>query len=160
MDAMFKICGLAVAASLTHIADAVAAPPPPPPIFINEMAKRIVPTQTTRSFDQYADGLADDLTISINGAHVAAGKAAWIAAERHKLGKVDRHVLGFVEGPDSILVIDRYDDRSDLPSSPTLLFDPRYKTRATQYSVGRDHLIHVIRILDVDGGQIETQMSP
>lgn len=159
MKAMFKMCGIAAAvASLTHIA--AASPPPPPPTFIDELAQRIVPTQTTGSFDQYTSALADDLTISINGALVTSGKAAWIAAERHRLGKVDRRVLAFVEGHDSILVIDRYDDRSALPTSPGLLFDPRYKTRAVQYSVGSDHLVHAIRILDVDGFVLKTQPLP
>ena len=130
---------------------AISSPPPPPPSYVTDLAKRVVPTQTEATFNDYAATFADDLTVSIDGASVASSRAAWIAKERHRLGKVDRRVLGYVEGYNSILVIDRYDDRSDLPTSPTMLFDPRYITRAVQYQVGDDHLIHVIRIVQTEG---------
>jgi hypothetical protein len=138
-------------ASLMGGTAAVASVPPPPPAYIDELAKQIVPTQTVETFDRYASSIADDVTVSVDGKQVAASKTAWIAVERHRLGKVDRHVLGYVEGYDSILVIDRFDDRSDLPTSPNMLFDPRYKTRALQYQFGADHLIHAIRIVQEDG---------
>ena len=128
-----------------------ASPPPPPPAFIDELAKRIVPTPTTSSFDYYIAAFADDLTVTVDGKQIAATKAVWVSAERHKLGKTDRFVVGFAEGYDAVLVVDRYDDRSDLPSSPTMLFDPRYKARALRYAVGPDHLVHNIEIVQTDG---------
>jgi hypothetical protein len=144
-----QICVMALAVSLPTVA--AAAPPPPPPGFIGALAKRIVPTQTPNSFDQYANALGDDLKVSINGRQAAADKTAWLMSERRKLGRVDRRILGLVEGRDSILVLDRYDDRSGLPTSPNLLFDPRYKTRAVRYEIGADHLIHAIHIVETEG---------
>lgn len=141
---------LALIAALLSV-PAIGAPPPPPPSYIGDLARRIVPTQTDATFDDYTNALADDLTVSIDGVSVASGKPAWIAIERHRLGKVDRRVLGYVEGYNAILVIDRFDDRSDLPASSTMLFDPRYKTRAIQYRIGDDHLVHAIRIVQADG---------
>ncbi len=82
---------------------------------------------------------------------MAATKAAWIAIERKRLGKVDRTVLGFVEGYDNVLVFDRFDDRSGVPTAPDTSYDARYKTRASQYAVGPDHLVHAIRIVQADG---------
>ncbi|EGY00939.1 hypothetical protein AZA_76218 [Nitrospirillum viridazoti Y2] len=128
---------------------AIAAPGPPPPSFILEMTKQISSTQTPATFERYAALLADDLVVTVDGKQVAADKAAWLAAERHRLGKVDRHLLGYVPGRDTILVFDEYDDRSDLPPGP--LSDSRYLTRALQYVLGDDHLIHCIRIVQSDG---------
>lgn len=115
------------------------------------MAKVVAPTLTTATFDAYAKLLADDLTVTVDGKAVAADKAAWLAAERHRLGKVDRTMVAHVEGYDTLLVIDRYDDRSDLPDRPGLLFDPRYLIRAVQYQTGSDHLVHAIRIVQSPG---------
>lgn len=124
---------------------------PAPPAFIDALATQIVPTQTDSTFDQYLAALADDLTVTVDEKQVAENKADWAAAERHRIGKVDRFVIGFAEGYDAILIIERYDDRSNLPSSSSILFDPRYKARAVRYAVGADHLIHAIQIVQTDG---------
>lgn len=130
---------------------ASASIPPPPPDYIMAMAKVMAPTLTPASFEPYTKLLADDLTVSVDGKPVAANKAAWLAVERSRLGKVDRTMLAHVEGYDTLLVIDRYDDRSDLPDNPKMLFDPRYVIRAVQYQVGDDHLVHTIRIVQSPG---------
>ena len=132
---------------------AAASPPPPPPAFVSEIAKELVPTQTVETFDGYASVLADDVTVSLDGKTIAANKSEWLAAERVRLGKVDRFVYGYAEGRDTILVFDRFDDRSDTicPRGHTCLFDPRYQARAVQYQIGADHLVHAIRIVKTDG---------
>jgi len=124
---------------------------PAPPSFIDDLAKQLVPTPTTSSFDRYVAVFADDLTVTIDGRQIARNKVAWVATERHRLGKVDRVVVGFAKGYDALLIIERYDDRSDLPSSPAILFDPRYKARAVRYAVGPDHLVHSIQIVQTEG---------
>jgi len=146
---LLLVCGSALSMMLASSVEASVQPPPP--AFIDELAKQIVPTPTTSSFERYVAAFADDLTVSIDGKQIAASKADWVAAERPRLGKVDRFVVGFAEGYDALLVIERYDDRSNLPSSPTMLFDPRYKARAVRYAVGSDHLIHSIQIVQTDG---------
>ncbi|WP_140851272.1 hypothetical protein [Sphingomonas glacialis] len=148
-QAMMTVRGLAVSMMLTS--GAIASAPPAPPVFIDELATRIVPTQSAASFDAYCATFANDLTVTVDGKRIAGNKAAWVAAEHHRLGKVDRFVVGFAEGYDALLVIERYDDRSDLPVSPSVLFDPRYKARAVRYAVGPDHLIHTIQIAETDG---------
>ncbi len=141
----------AVALSLFPAGAAFASPGPPPPEFIVNAARHVVPTQTAATFDLYAADLAGDLKVWVNGKEVTAGKEAWLALERHRLGKVDRRVLGYATGQDSILVIDQFDDRSNLPNNPHALFDPRYQTRAVQYQFGNDKMIHTIRITETDG---------
>lgn len=147
------IAALATASAFSLIAAkaAFASPGPPPPAYIVDIAGHLVATPTAATFDRYAADLASDLTVWDNGKEIASNKAAWIAQERHRLGKVDRRALGYVAGRDSILVIDQFDDRSDLPDYPHMLFDPRYETRALHYRVGPDHLIHEIRIVETDG---------
>lgn len=142
---------VATAFSLAQANTAFASPGPPPPEYIINAARQVIPTQTAATFGQYAAELANDLTVWVNDKEVASDKATWLALERHRLGKVDRRVLGYVEGYDSVLVIDRYDDRSDLPEDSHAIFDPRYKTRAVRYRFGPDHLVHVIRIIETDG---------
>lgn len=142
---------LAATLSLAAAEAALASPGPPPPDYIVEAARQLVPTQTAATFDRYADELAKDVTVSSDGTLIASGKAAWLALERHRLGKIDRRVLGYVDGYDSILVIDQFDDRSDVPDNPHAIFDPRYKTRALQYRFGADHKVHAIRITQTDG---------
>ena len=139
-------------AALTLASSVAAGPPPPPPSFIDEMAKQLVPTQTSASFDHYAAALADDLTVTLNSKTIAANKADWLTIERTRLGKVDRTVYGYSEGRDTILVFDRFDDLSDehCPHDGTCVFDPRHHSRAVQYQFGPDHLVHAIRILDSD----------
>lgn len=148
--AMRLIWGLALA-TMGHGVAMASPPGPPPPAFIDDLAKRIVPNQTASTFDAYAATLATDLIVTLDGKTIASDKTAWIAAERHRLGKVDRFVIGYAEGYDALLVIERSDDRSDLPSSPAMLFDPRYKARALRYVVGADKLIHAIQIVETDG---------
>lgn len=143
------IFGLAFGMTFASAASSSVAPPPPS--FINDLAKQIVPTPTASSFDQYVAVFADDLTVTMDGKQIAPNKVAWVASERHRLGKVDRFVVGFAEGYDALLFIERYDDRSDLPFSPGMLFDPRYKARAVRYAVGADHLVHNIQIVQTDG---------
>lgn len=138
-------------AALVSGNDAQASPGPPPPQYVSEIAKHIVPNQTATSFDRYAGDLAPDLSVWTDGTRTALGKEAWLAIERRRLGKVDRRVLGYVTGYDSILVIDRFDDRSGLPDTPGAVFDPRYKIRAVHYDLGTDHLIHTIRITQTEG---------
>lgn len=130
-----------------------ASPPPPPPSFVDDVAKQLVPTQTSATFDRYASLLANDLTVTIDGKKIAANKAEWLAIERSRLGKIDRSVYGYAEGRDNVLVFDRYDDRSDehCPEPHTCVFDPRSHARAVQYQLGPDHLVHSIRIVQSDG---------
>lgn len=131
----------------------IASPPPPPPSFIDDVAKQLVPTQTPTSFASYASLLANDLTVTLDGATIAASKDEWLAIERARLGKIDRSIYGYAEGRDNILVFDRFDDRSDehCPQGHTCVFDPRYHARAVQYQLGPDHLVHAIRIVQSDG---------
>ncbi|WP_145612359.1 hypothetical protein [Nitrospirillum amazonense] len=140
------IRGLLVIGAFWLIGDmAVAAPPPPPPLFVLEIAKQVVPTQTAESFDRYAAILADDLTVTTDGKEVARSKHDWLVDERRRIGRVDRQVIGHSEGYRSILVVDRYDDQSDLPPGP--LYHDHYLTRAVQYELGDDQLVHAIRIV-------------
>ncbi|MEG8038030.1 hypothetical protein QP166_01215 [Sphingomonas sp. LR60] len=110
---------------------------------------QVVPTATAATFDAYAADLAPDLAVTINGAPVAHDKAAWVAMERHRLGKLDRHVISYTPGWDSILVLDECDDRSDVPAG--VIADPRYRTRAIRYTFGDDHLVHAIGIIETEG---------
>ena len=132
---------------------ALAAPPPPPPEFIDQIAQQLLPTPTLDNFDRYAAPLADDLKVTINGSEVASSKAAWLAIQRQRLGKLDRFVYGYAEGRDNILIMDRFDDRSDehCPSGEACVFDPRWHARALRYKIGADHLVHLIRILETNG---------
>jgi hypothetical protein len=146
--------GLTIGFTTLAVPDfALASPPPPPPAFLDDIAKQLIPTETVESFDRYAALLADDLTVTINGKEIAANKPGWLAIERQRLGKVDRFVYGYAEGRDSILILDRIDDRSDehCPSGNSCVFDPRYVSRAAQYQIGGDHLVHVIQIVQSDG---------
>jgi len=141
------ICGLAFGmVSASTVSASVA---PPPPSFIDDIAKQIVPAPTASSFDHYVAVFADDLTVTMDGKQIAPNKVAWVATERHRLGKVDRFVVGFAKGYDALLVIERYDDRSGI--SPEMLADPRYTARAVRYAVGSDHLVHNIQIVQTDG---------
>ena len=132
---------------------AVASPPPPPPAFVDDIAKRLLPTQTIASFDRYADLLTDNLTVTLNGKTIAANKADWLAIERARLGKVDRSVYGYAEGRDNLLVFDRFDDLSDehCRQPGNCVFGPRSHARAVQYQLGPDHLVHSIQIVESDG---------
>lgn len=132
-------------------APTLASPGPLPPEYIMKASKRLVPTQTAATFEGYAGEMASDLSVWIDGEKIASSKASWLAIERRRIGKVDRHVLGYVDGYDSILVVDLFDDRSDLPENPNLLFDPRFKTRAVQYRFGLDRKVHTIRITQTEG---------
>jgi hypothetical protein len=98
----------------------------------------------------YAALFADDLHVFLNDNEIVQDKAAWITSQKARLGKVDRNVIGYSEGQDSVLVVDQYDDRSALPIRPGLIFDSRFVTRAERYQFGPDHLIHEVRM--VQGG--------
>ena len=143
---------LAVAIGSILCSPAIASPPPPPPQFIDDIARQLIPTPTPESLDKYAGLLANDLKVTINDSEVAASKPAWLAMERERLGKVDRFVYGYAEGRDNILIMDRFDDRSDehCPLGDRCLFDPRWHARAVRYEIGRDHLVHAIRIFETD----------
>ena len=147
------VLGLAMTAILAGMSAnvATASPGPPPPEYVSEIAKHVVPTLTQATFNRYAGDFGDDLRVSLDGKEIASSKANWLALERRRLGMVERHVLGYTNGYDSILVFDRFDDRSDLPDIPTMHFDARYKTRAVQYQIGADHMIHTILITQVEG---------
>lgn len=138
--------------SFSTATPALAAPPPPPPVFIDQIAQQLLPTPSEANFDHYAALLAGNLKVFVNGDAVASGKPAWLAIERQRLGKVDRFVYGFAEGRDNVLIMDRFDDRSDehCPPGDKCIFDPRWHARAVRYDIGADHLIHDIRILDTD----------
>ena len=144
---------LLLLASSTFASSATASPAPPPPAFIDNIARQLMQTQTSASFDQYAGLLADDLTVTLDGNMVAANKAEWLKIERYRLGKIDRSVYGYAEGRNNLLVFERFDDRSDerCPQGGTCVFDPRYHSRAVQYQFGPDHLVHFIRIVQSDG---------
>jgi hypothetical protein len=132
---------------------ALASPPPPPPAFVDQIAEQLVPTPTPGNLDRYAALFAGDLKVTVNGKEIAADKGAWLEVVRNRLGKVDRYVYGYAEGSDSILVMDRFDDRSDehCPPGGTCVFDPRWHSRAVRYEIGSDHLVHAIRIVESDG---------
>lgn len=146
----FRVLTFAAAASIGTAS--YAAPPPPPPAFVDEIARQLIPTPSAANFERYAALLAADLKVTLNGKEVASTKPAWLAMERHRLGKVDRFVYGYAEGRDNILIMDRFDDRSDEHcwSGSGCQFDPRWHARAVRYDIGADHLVHAIRILDAD----------
>ncbi|WP_294197237.1 hypothetical protein [uncultured Sphingomonas sp.] len=137
------------AVSLMSGGASFASPGPPPPDYIMASVKRVVPTATATTFDASVADLAPDLTVTVNGETVARDKAAWVATERHRLGKLDRRVLSYTLGWDSILVLDQYDDHSDVP--PGAFSDARPRTRAVRYAFGEDHLVHTIRIVETEG---------
>ncbi|WP_242152424.1 hypothetical protein [Sphingomonas sp. BAUL-RG-20F-R05-02] len=139
------ICSLALAAPV------LASPGPPPPDYIVEAAKHLVPTQTAATFDGYADELAGDVTVWVDGEKIASNKADWLVMERRRVGKVDRRVLGYAVGYNTILVFDQFDDRSALPDNPDMVFDSRFLTRAVQYRFGPDHMIHAIHVTQTEG---------
>ena len=147
------LCALLISVAASTDDTAIAAPPPPPPRFVSAIARELVSTPTPETFARFASLFADNLKVTVNGKDVAASKAAWLAIERTRLGKVDRFVYGYTEARDSVLIIDRFDDRSDLhcPAGHTCVFDPRYLVRAIRYEIGADHLIHGIRMVQSDG---------
>lgn len=126
-----------------------AAPPPPPPQFIQSIVERLLPTPTASGFAGYAGLFADDFTVTANGKTIAASKEGWLTLERPRLGKVSRFVYGFAADSHSILILDRFDDRSDehCPPGDHCIFDPRWAARALRYEIGADRLVHRIRIL-------------
>jgi hypothetical protein len=146
----FRLVVFGVATSVATAS--YGAPPPPPPAFIDGIARQLVATPSSGNFDGYAALLGSDLEVTLNGKRVASGKPAWLAIERQRLGKVDRFVYGYAEGRDNVLIMDRFDDRSDehCPSGSGCVFDPRWHARAVRYDIGADHLIHAIHILDTD----------
>ena len=109
-------------------ASAFAAPPPPPPEYIADAAQALTAELTPKNFESYTALFADDT--HVNGSEVAANKAAWLTMQKMLIGKVDRKIIGYSEGADDVFVVDRYDDRSALPTAPDLVFDARYVTRA------------------------------
>jgi hypothetical protein len=132
---------------------AFASPPPPPPDFVDAMAQQLLRTPSADDLAPYAALLADDLKVIDNGTAIATSKAAWLAIQRHRLGKVDRRVQGYAEGSDNVLIFDSFDDLSDehCPDGRTCVFDPRFHSRAVRYEIGADHLVHAIRIVESDG---------
>jgi hypothetical protein len=147
----FRILSFAVVAAVAAPTYAFS-PPPPPPAFIDDIARQLLPNPSADNFDRYAALLASDLEVTLNGHRQAKGKPAWLAIERQRLGKVDRFVYGYSEGRDSILIMDRFDDRSDehCPSGSGCVFDPRWHARAVRFDIGPDRLVHAIRILETD----------
>lgn len=143
---------LALAISLSLCSPAASSPPPPPPKFIDDIARQLIPTPSATNLDQYAALLANDLKVTVNGVETTASKSAWLAIQRDRLGKTDRFVYGYAVGRDNILVMDRFDDRSDAAclTGHSCTFDPRWHARAVRYEIGPDHLIHAIRILETD----------
>ena len=140
---------LAVVLTLLPFA-ARAAPPPPPPEFIDNAARVLSADLTPQNFEDHANLFADDLHVFEDGRLIASNKSLWLDRERGQLGKVERHLIGYAEGRDNVLIVDEFDDRSGLPVRPGLLFDPRFVTRAVRYSFGEDHLVHEVRL--VQGG--------
>ena len=144
---------LVLAIGLCLCSPVASSPPPPPPQFIDDIARQLIPTPTAESLDRYAALLANDLKVTVNEVEVAASKPAWLAIQRERLGKIDRFVYGYAEGRDNILIMDRFDDRSDEAclAGHSCLFDPRWHARAVRYEIGPDRLVHAIRILETDG---------
>lgn len=142
-----------VLASVALASSAAASPPPPPPAFIGELASRLIPTPTAEGFDRYSDLVADDLKVTINGNTISRNKSEWLALERSRLGKVDRPVFGHAEGRDNLLILDRFDDKSDehCPPGGLCVFDPRFHVRASRYQIGADHRVHSIQIVESEG---------
>jgi hypothetical protein len=130
---------------------ASAAPPPPPPGYIADAAQALMEDVTPQNFEVYAAAFASDLHVFLNDREIAPNKAAWIALQRSRLGKVDRSVIGHSEGWDSVFIVGQYDDRSGLPVGQGLIFDPRFVTRAERYQFGPDHLIHELRMIQGGG---------
>lgn len=142
---------LLLAISLSFTAGvASAAPPPPPPEYIANAAQTLTAQITPDNFGAYAAVFASDTRVFLDGAVIAANKATWTALQKALVGKVDRKIIGYSEGINSLFVVDQYDDRSALATSTNLLLDARYVTRAEVYEFGPDHLIHQVRI--VQGG--------
>jgi hypothetical protein len=137
-------------AALVLAPAAALASPPPPPEFVSRAGAVLADDLTPQTFDAYAAAFADDLHVFVDGREVAPDKATWLQAEKRLLGKVERHVLGGALGRDNLLLVDEYDDRSDVPPNPNFLADPRFVTRALRFSFGPDHLVHELRI--VQGG--------
>ena len=143
---------LALTLGLSVCCPAIAAPPPPPPQFVDDIARRLLPAPSLPSFDDYAALLANDLKVTVNGKVVARSKPEWLAIERQHLSKAGRYAYALAEGRDNILIIDRFDDRSDehCPPAHGCLFDPRWHSRAVRYQLGMDHLIHAIDMLEAE----------
>ena len=129
---------------------AFAAPPPPPPAYIYDTVDVLTADVTPQNLQKYSAVFADDLRVFLNGVELASDKATWITFQEARIGRIDRRVIGHSEGLDSLMIVERYDDRSALPVAPGLIFDPRYLTRVERYQFGSDHLIHELRI--VEGG--------
>jgi|SRR5579884_2266743 len=129
-----------------------ASPPPPPPRFAQAIAEQLITTPSEANFAAYAALLADDLTVIANGRKIAANKREWLSLEQARLERVDRFVYGFAADNHSVLILDRFDDRSDehCPTGHKCIFDPRWVARAMRYEIGADHLVHQIRILQTD----------
>ena len=145
--------GLLVAASLA------AAPPPPPPDYVSDAGKLLI-AKADHDAAKLAPLFADDVAVFENGKQIAAAKPGWMALVAADLLHYNGRVLAFSEGFGSarlgegsgmLLVIDTFDtvDRTNL--LPTFLADPRMATRTTLYQFGADHLIHIVRIVKVDG---------
>lgn len=135
---------------------AFASPPPPPPQYVSEIAQALLPNQTVATFDRYADLMSNDIKVTIDGSVIADGKQQWLRIERERLGKVLRRPIAYAEGGVenrdgafylNIMVIDQFDDQSDIDPNSSAASEPRYATRAVKYSIGDDRLIHAIDIL-------------
>jgi len=135
-------------------APALASPPPPPPPFVSEAAAILTADIDAASFDRFARLFADDVVAYQGGTTIAAGKSAWLALERGRIGAFHRRVDSYSESnmpsngtSGELLVIDEVD-----PVAPAnIVADPRWTTRATLYEFGPDRLIHTVRIIQTQG---------
>jgi hypothetical protein len=78
--------------------EASAAPPPPPPEYVAKVTIELIRNLTPQSLEAYSANFADDLRVFVNGLQLAKDKKAWLTLERRRLGKFNRHVIGYAEG--------------------------------------------------------------
>jgi hypothetical protein len=147
------VLGIVLAAmfSVAALHEAQAAPPPPPPVYVDALAKLVIATPTQENFSAFTKAFADDLRVIVNGKETASSRDAWIPSQVRTLGKIDRRVVLFSEGYSDLMIVDQYDDLSDVIGKPNIIYDSRFKTRVTRYTVGLDHLIHMIRSEEAPG---------
>lgn len=137
-------------------ASALASPPPPPEPAVHELAQKLLAPLTKDTFDGFADLLSNKLSVTIDGSTVARSKDEWLSIERRRLGKTHQYLIALAEGGGetcegvfykTVMVIDKFEDRSDIDPSDLTVYDPRPITRAIKYRIGDDDLIHAIDML-------------
>ena len=140
-----------IALFLAPAASAIASPPPPPPSYVFS-ARDVLIDAANKNETKIAIFFANDVTATLNGQSIAAGKVAWLKWWANDRSNYYGRTLGFSVGwKDNgvLLVLDQFDtqDNSAIPPPPA---DPRPSTRSTFYHFGSDGLIHSIAISEVN----------